>query len=95
MLDISPVLDFVARTGEHCVFFNPEDRGFFVVSSFKEYERLMPKRMSPYGGSPEGRPGFGEGGGGTMGSTPSQVREEPFVEPWATNAPSFSPEPPV
>mgnify|MGYP001617203382 FL=1 len=76
MLDISPVLDFVSRTGEHCVFFNPEDRGFFVVTSFKQFERMMPKRMQP-------------------GVSAQPISEEQFVEPWATNTPSFSPEPSV
>ena len=46
MIDISPVLEFVSRTGEHCVFFNPEDRSFVVLMPLKEYERMAPKKMA-------------------------------------------------
>jgi hypothetical protein len=79
MLDISPVLEFVSRTGEHCVFFNPEDQSFVVLMPLKEYEKLSPKR---------GNPAFG-------GFSKQPVREEPFVEPWQPNTPSFVPEPPM
>ncbi len=79
MVDFSPVLEFVSRTGEHCVFFNQDDQSFVVLMPLKEYEGMKLKKNI----------GFGSGAG------KQPVREEPFVEPWQPNAPAFAPEPPV
>ena len=79
MVDLSPVLEFVSRTGEHCVFFNQEDQSFVVLMPLKEYEGMKLKKQPVF-----------EGGKGAQ-----SVREEPFVEPWQPNAPAFAPEPPV
>jgi hypothetical protein len=47
MLDISPVLDFISRTGERCVFFNPQDGKFFAIQSLAAEANLKKGQPIP------------------------------------------------